>query len=145
AYYRTEEKLVYKFISPRPVFAYDNTGSLFLNSANILIPRIPEISIKSLLAILNSKVLAFYYSVNFGDLKILKNNLQTLPLPALTAEKDRWMSSIVDKILEGKIIDDDLLQREIAHLYALTDAQYSHIEKTLSFLQKKVAIPGSKK
>ena len=49
--YRADEKLVYKFISKNLVFAYDNSKSLFLNSANILIPRIPGMSIKTVVAL----------------------------------------------------------------------------------------------
>ena len=45
-FYRAKEKLVYKFISNKLVFAYDNQQSLTLNSANILIPLIPNYSIK---------------------------------------------------------------------------------------------------
>ncbi len=41
--YRAPEKLVYKFISNKLTFAYDDSASLFLNSANILIPDIPSL------------------------------------------------------------------------------------------------------
>ena len=60
-YYRAKEKLVYKFISKKLVFAYDNTGSLFLNSANILIPSIPNMSIKTVMAFLNTPLYQFLY------------------------------------------------------------------------------------
>lgn len=38
------------------MFAYDDTSSLFLNSANILIPNIPGMSTKTVLAFLNSSL-----------------------------------------------------------------------------------------
>lgn len=136
-YYRMEEKLVYKFISHRLVFALDNTKSLFLNSANILIPRLPRIHIKTLLAILNSKVMNFYYIHTFGDLKILKKNLLLLPLPEVSREEDKEICSIVENILEKKVFDGEVLERKIASLYSLTEAQFSCIHKSLSFLQKK--------
>lgn len=56
AVYRAPEKLVYKFISRRLVFAYDDEGSLCLNSANILIPSVPSMGIKTVMAFLNSSV-----------------------------------------------------------------------------------------
>ena len=43
--YRAKEKLVYRFISKRLVFAYDDKQSLTLNSANILIPNLDNIPI----------------------------------------------------------------------------------------------------
>ena len=44
--YRTKEKLIYKFISKNLIFAYDKHKRLTLNSANILIPEIPDYPIK---------------------------------------------------------------------------------------------------
>ena len=67
--YRAPEKLVYKFISKKLVFAYDNTASLFLNSANILIPNIPNMCVKTVMAFLNSKLFQFMYMKLFGEVK----------------------------------------------------------------------------
>lgn len=54
--YRTAPKIIYRFISNHLVFAAERSGALVLNSANILIPNIPELSFEALLALLNSKV-----------------------------------------------------------------------------------------
>lgn len=97
--YRAKEKLVYKFISDSLVFAYDNSSSLFLNSANILIPNIPNMSIKAVLAFLNSNLYQFLYKKLYGEIKILKGNLSELPFPSITSETDVLLSSLVDKIL----------------------------------------------
>ncbi|SET24481.1 N-6 DNA methylase, partial [Anaerobranca gottschalkii] len=48
-YYKEPEKLVYRFISNRLTFAYDDTKTLTLNSANILIPK-STFNIKYILA-----------------------------------------------------------------------------------------------
>lgn len=86
--YRAEEKLVYKFISDKLVFAYDDTRSLFLNSANILIPKIPGMSMKAVLAFLNSDLYKFLYKSLFGEIKILRGNLEELPFPEITEKED---------------------------------------------------------
>lgn len=99
--YRADEKLVYKFISKNLVFAYDDSKSLFLNSANILIPRIPGMSIKSVLAFLNSELFKFLYKSLFGEIKILKGNLMELPFPEITPEMDEKLTKLVDKVLKG--------------------------------------------
>lgn len=99
--YRANEKLVYKFISGNLVFAYDDSKSLFLNSANIIIPRIPGMSIKTVLAFLNSGVFKFLYKSLFGEIKILKGNLMELPFPEITPETDRKLTCLVDKVLKG--------------------------------------------
>ena len=101
--YRADEKLVYKFISKNLVFAYDNSKSLFLNSANILIPRIPGMSIKTVLAFLNSELFKFLYKSLFGEIKILKGNLLELPFPAISPETDKKLTELVNQVLKGNI------------------------------------------
>lgn len=81
--YRAKEKLVYKFVSKNLVFAYDNQQRLFLNSANILIPKVQNHSIKTVLAFLNSKLFQYVYHTKFNELKVLKSNLLQLPFPLL--------------------------------------------------------------
>ena len=99
--YRADEKLVYKFISKNLVFAYDDSKSLFLNSANILIPRIPGMSIKTVLAFLNSEMFGFLYKSLFGEIKILKGNLMELPFPEISPETDKKLTKLVDEVLNG--------------------------------------------
>lgn len=97
-YYRASEKLIYKFIAKYPIVAYDNKQCLCLNSANILIPKLEGISIKSVAALLNSSLYRFYYRIKFSDIKVLKSNLQALPFPYLSAEQDERLCSIVSDI-----------------------------------------------
>lgn len=99
--YRAPEKLVYKFISKNLCFAYDCESRLFLNSANILIPYVSGLSIKTVLAFLNSELFSYYYSKKFADIKILKGNLSSLPFPKLTEEQDRCLAEMVNQIICG--------------------------------------------
>ena len=118
--YRAEEKLVYKFISKNLVFAYDNSKSLFLNSANILIPRIPGMSIKTVLAFLNSELFKFLYKSLFGEIKILKGNLLELPFPAISPETDKKLTELVDEVLKGNNNALQLIDNEIFKAYGLS-------------------------
>lgn len=83
--YRAPEKLVYRFVSERLVFAYDGTGCLTLNSANIVIPRIPGMSVKAALAFLNSAVFQFVFAKKFPGRKVLRSALEALPFPLIDA------------------------------------------------------------
>ena len=110
-FYRAPEKLVYKFVSSKLCFTYDDKQRLFLNSANILIPDVEGMSTKTVLAFLNSALFNFLYAKRFNDIKILKGNLSTLPFPKITAEQDQQLSALVDRALKGdkeapKEIDD---------------------------------------
>lgn len=97
-YFRAPEKLIYRFIAKYPIVAYDDKQCLCLNSANILIPDLDSISIKSVAALLNSTLYHYYYSLKFSDIKVLKGNLQELPFPKLTKEQDEELSALVTDI-----------------------------------------------
>jgi hypothetical protein len=126
-YYRASEKLVYKFISNKLVFAYDDSGSLFLNSANILIPQIPNMSIKTVAAFLNSELFQFYYTQSFGEIKVLKGNLSELPFPAISQKQNRTLEMLVEKVLAGHGEYHQAIQSEISKIYGLSDGQISYI------------------
>ena len=100
-FYRAKEKLVYKFVSSHLCFTYDDKQRLFLNSANILIPEVEGMSVKTVLAFLNSSLFNFLYVKRFNDLKILQGNLSTLPFPKITTEQNEKLSALVDCALSG--------------------------------------------
>lgn len=129
-YYRAPEKLVYKFISNKLVFAYDNKKSLFLNSANILIPNIPNMSIKTTMAYLNSELFSYYYKNLFGEIKILKGNLMEIPFPDITKEEDIKITNMVNDIIDKKN-SDEVLQKEIYKTYNLNDNEIKFIKGEL--------------
>lgn len=130
-YYRAPEKLVYKFISNKLVFAYDDKQRLFLNSANILIPKIPGMNIKTVMALLNSDLFSFLYQKMFGEVKILKGNLLQLPFPEISTEQDSRISVLVDSIISGCADDVELLQSEIYLLFNLSNEQIKYIRSVL--------------
>ena len=118
-FYRAKEKLVYKFVSNHLCFTYDNQQRLFLNSANILIPEVDGMSIKTVLAFLNSALFNFLYVKRFGDLKILKGNLSALPFPRITPETNRQLTALVDEALKGDVKAVTRIDELIFSLYQL--------------------------
>ena len=130
--YRAPEKLVYKFISNKLVFAYDNNASLFLNSANILIPNIPSMSSKSVMAFLNSSLFQFMYIRLFGEVKILKGNLIELPFPEISAADNEKITSLVDEILGGNSTKQEEIENYIFSVYGLTDEQITYVRRMVN-------------
>lgn len=124
-FYRAKEKLVYKFVSSRLCFTYDDTQSLFLNSANILIPEIDGMSIKTVLAFLNSSLFNFLYVKRFNDLKILKGNLSALPFPKITTDDDKRLTALVDRALKG---DTTAIEEIDKHIFSLYQFETEEIE-----------------
>jgi hypothetical protein len=110
--YRTKEKLVYRFISSRLVFACDNSGALTLNSANILIPKLVGYPVKAVLGVLNSRVCGFVFLKKFHTHKILRGDLETLPLPLLGATQLKRLADLADRAMAGEDVGhaiDDLI------------------------------------
>ncbi len=118
-FYRAKEKLVYKFVSGHLCFTYDDKQRLFLNSANILIPDIEGMSVKTVLAFLNSALFNFLYVKRFDDLKILKGNLSTLPFPKITPETNKQLTALVDNALKGDADASKEIDSLIFALYEL--------------------------
>ncbi|AHF08196.1 TaqI-like C-terminal specificity domain-containing protein [Desulfitobacterium metallireducens] len=135
--YRAPEKLIYRFICNRLVFAYDNNQTLTLNSANILIPRIPGIGIKYILAILNSSTIQYFFNNKFKSVKILRAHLESLPIPVVSAELQSQIIRKVDEWVEikdpsemSKLYED--LDAEVSKLFGLTESDYQIIKTSIS-------------
>ena len=99
-FYRAPEKLLYKFVSSSPCFAYDDKQTLSLNSCNILIPRFENIPIKYILAVLNSLVAHFYFSNKFQSVKVLRSHIESIPIPIPDERSCALVCSLVDEVLK---------------------------------------------
>lgn len=129
--YRASEKLVYKFISNKLTFAYDDKKRLFLNSANILIPKIPNMQIKTVMAFLNSELFQFLYTKLFGEIKILKGNLNEFIFPQISHKDDKHLALLVDSILNGEISEKTKIDEYIFSLYNLSKKQINYIKGSI--------------
>lgn len=78
--YENENKIIYKFISSKLIFHNDLNKSYFLNSVNMLIPDKNIFNYKNLISILNSELYNWVFSKLFGTHKILRTDLETLPI-----------------------------------------------------------------
>ncbi len=138
--YRAEEKLVYRFICDRPVFALDTSKALCLNSANILIPRVSQLSVYTVLALLNCAPLQYLYMQNCGGVKVLKGYLEKLPLPALNEEQDAFLCAQVQKILSSDAETRHMLHEELnEYLFAL----YGFSEQEIQRIRDITTLPRS--
>lgn len=79
--FEADEKLIYKFISSELFFYHDTNKHYLLNSANMLIPNsdfpIPN---KVLTALLNSEIMSWIFKKIFNTHKVLKGDLEELPI-----------------------------------------------------------------
>ena len=81
ALYGAREKIAYRFINQNLICAYDDQQRYFLNSANMLILHDDAgISAKQLTFLLNSAVMNFLFQNLFRTHKILRADLESLPI-----------------------------------------------------------------
>jgi len=135
-YYEVPKKLIYKFIGKDLVFAYDNEKRFSLNNANAIEPKIPELDIKYILGILNSKLIQFYYSKMFFTVRVLRGNLERLPLFNANKEQQKRIIDLANKIEKTKNGEYETLVKkmddEIFDLYKIRQEWRNYIEAELA-------------
>lgn len=144
--YRAPEKLIYKFISKELVFSYDDKQTLTLNSANILIPKITGYPVKSILALLNSSLYQFLHQKKFSSLKVLKSDIEKLPLPKLDQKQHKKVTSFVEELLDEKSSIESRkekyieLDNYIMDLFGLEDGEKDQIMSNVKISDRLLSI-----
>lgn len=125
--YRAKEKLIYRFISKYLIFAYDDKQKLTLNSANIVIPKIPNYPIKVICALFNSSLYQLIFQKKFSSIKVLRNHIEQLPLPKWDERTFNTIIEFVDKIIAGENVGEKL-DRFISDKFLLNNDEYNYIK-----------------
>ena len=126
--YRVKEKLIYKFISKNLTFAYDNRKRLTLNSANILIPEIPDYPIKVIASLFNSSLYQFLFQKKFSSIKVLRSHIEDLPLPLWDKKTFSKITKLVDGIMQNQSKFQEL-DSYIINKFSLSEKEKNYINK----------------
>jgi type I restriction-modification system DNA methylase subunit len=127
--YRRSEKLIYRYISNRLIFACDKGGRLTLNSANILIPQFEDIDIKVIMALFNSELYQYIFQKKFSSIKVLRSHLEELPIPDLSKSAQEYILHSVKRIESGGAAD--LLDEYIYKIFMLNKSETDYIKKSV--------------
>lgn len=127
--YRCREKLVYRFISRKLIFAIDNTGSLTLNSANIIIPAPDAPPAAVIMAFFNSELYQYIFQKKFASVKVLKSHIEDLPLPDLKRGDIESLVRIAKKMEEGSSAKD--LNSFIYELFSISETEMEYIKSEI--------------
>ncbi len=141
--YRAPEKLVYRFINRQLVFAYDDRCRLTLNSCNVVIPRIPGLDMKYVMAVLNSRVAQYIYEKHFNAVKVLRSHIESIPIPIADEMTQNDIIAKVEEliVLRGQAGEEDFAEKFrlydeiddiVRRLYSVTDDEYEFIKNALS-------------
>jgi len=94
-----KEKVVYRFISGKPVCAVDRKGYLCVNSANCFIPE-RQNDMEKICLVLNDSCLSFYFKNKFNSVKTLQSHLKNSPFPDLSLiEKPEELTAMEKKLI----------------------------------------------
>lgn len=93
----SQKKIIYRFISDRPVCAISTNAEIILNSANAFIPAC-DYPWETIVSLFNSDLYAKVYKLRFNSVKILRSHLEQLPLPLLTKEQHEQIKSLYEQI-----------------------------------------------
>ncbi len=128
-FYRSKEKLVYRYISNKLIFACDRDSRVTLNSANIIIPELPGYPAELILGLFNSEIYQFIFQKKFSSVKVLRSHLEELPLPVLNSREKKMLLETV-AIAEGS---GDLLplNEAVYSLFGFTEAERFYVKNNI--------------
>lgn len=125
--YKTEKKILYKFIGRKLTFALDLNQNYMLNNVNGFIPELTGQNIETTLSILNSRVMQYYYDKNFFTVKVLRGNLERLPLKLIQNTNQEKIKKLVYSIIASREGSTEKLQENIEdiifHEYGIKDRE----------------------
>ncbi|MFC1669059.1 N-6 DNA methylase, partial [Spirochaetota bacterium] len=123
--YKSGRKIIYKFIGKKLTFALDNSGYYTLNNVNCFLPEFNNINIETTLALLNSKVMQYYYEKSFFTVKVLKGNLERLPLKVINKANQKKLKKLAQMIINTPKLQIDNCRENIEdiifHEYGIND------------------------
>ncbi len=98
--YKINNKILYKFIGKRLTFVHDTRGYYSLNNINGLITDQDIMDNETLVSILNSDLMQYYYENSFFTLKVLKRNLEKLPIKPIRKNSQVKLKKLIEDISE---------------------------------------------
>jgi hypothetical protein len=116
-------KVVYRFIAPRPVAAFDELGRLTLNSANGFALDDPGLDPQFVVASLNSTALGFVHAARSSLPRVLRSHLERLPLPSASRAEQRSIARLAGDAGAGAAPALEELDERITRLYRLTRSE----------------------
>ena len=133
--YRAKEKLLYRFVGERPVFAYDNKQRLTLNSCNIVIPSVEGMDMRYIMAVFNSRVIGFWHRRCNHSMKLLRTHIEGFPIPVASSGQLQEVIRLVELLQDSRQNAEERnciyeqLDAKITELFGLTDKEYELVKQ----------------
>ena len=138
-----KEKLIWMDLTEQGRFAYDEGRMFCVNTCFVMSGQ----SIKYLSAVLNSSLVTWFMkntalNSGMGVTRWIGFTVENIPIPKITAAKQRPFVHLVDQILKAKNADPDAdtrhleweIDRLVYDLYGLTEEEDTAIERSLGLI-----------
>jgi hypothetical protein len=125
-------KVVYRFIADRPIAAIDHAGYLTLNSANALACDDPALVPEFVTAALNSSPLAFAHRARSSLPRLLRRDLERLPLPRAGPGDRRAVVALSRAAAAGDPAAAPALDELIMGLFRLSRAERAQVRRAVN-------------
>ncbi len=129
SFYKANPKLIYKFISDKLIFSYDDKGVFTLNSANIVIIE-GSYSMKVYAALFNSPLYSFVFKKKFNSIKVLRSHIESLPIPVLSHNQETVIERYFDRIVDNDTNAVSELNKYIYGIFEINSEEVLIIEGT---------------
>ncbi len=140
--FQSSEKLFFRRVSENLIFAYDDEQYFALNTLVVVnLKKDSSVKLKSLLAILNSRLMNYVYRGKFKSTKKVFSEIQartvgSLPIPNLDSRNQQPLIMLVDKILAATKFDPQTdtrafeaqIDQMVYELYGLTEEEIGIVE-----------------
>lgn len=148
-------KIIVQDISIKIIATYDNQN-YYVKDAILIHSKTgyPEINLKYILAILNSRLMNFIYSISFPSIQVAKNELAQLPLKEPSPETKKYLAMMAERMLSlnKKLYNENLSNNEkkdikitikeianeidnkVYNLYGLTKEEIDVVESRNTFV-----------
>jgi SAM-dependent methyltransferase len=145
--YQSKDKILYKFIGKKLTFAMDREGLYSLNNVNGFIPNMDSTSAEAMIAVLNSSLMQYFYEKNFFTVKVLRGNLEKLPLKKLSQDATNLLSNLARNAAETSSMSElnsftSAIDDIVFHEYDIKDKHAYHIWEESNTTKFQQILPG---
>ena len=126
---------------PRIVAAFDKGEYHGLYTCSVIYPKeglLQGFSLKSLLCILNSKLINLWYKYFDTDVEIKLDSVQKVPVPSLSTAQDKELSSLADKMMNNCTA----FRQKLSQVVSLIQAE-AQLEKATKKIQSYYTLSSS--
>jgi len=125
-FFTAQEKIIMRYIGKRIIGAFDNQGYYLQKSAISLIPKREDVDLRFILAILNSKLINWYYLKLMGENvypRINLNYVLNFPIKNTDNKTKTEVIKLVEKITNEKDKGDLIkeLDKKICEIYGVSE------------------------